>query len=375
MKKPITKPTDPHFCSGPCAKIPGWNLGLLSNAMVARSHRSKDGQAAIKLMLDKTKALLEIPEDYQIALVPGSATGAITTAMWNFLGSRDVDILAWDIFGKRWVNDLKSLNLNPHIYESPFGEMPDFSKVNPDHDLVFVWNATSTGATMGNLDWYTPGKGLTLCDATSAAFCVKLPWEKLDITCFSWQKGMGSEGGHGLIVISPNAMELLEHYTPKWPIPYIFNLKNSSGIRMDIFEGVTINTPSMLCLEDYFQSLAWAEKNGGLSFLTGRAQKNYNLIKDWTESRAWASHLVKTESYRSRANSCLQLLKNGSPINEDEVSKIAQVLAEENVAFDIKGFKGVPTNLRIWTGPTVEATNIQILLDWLDWIYAEQFGQ
>lgn len=365
------KPLDPHFCSGPCAKIPGWNLNLLSNAMVGRSHRSKDGQAAIKYMLDQTKSLLEIPLDYKIALIPGSATGAITAAMWNFLGEKETDILVWDVFGRRWANDVKSLNIAANVYEAPFGEMPDFSKVNSHNNLLFVWNATSTGASINNLDWYTSGESLTLCDATSAAFCVKLPWEKLDITCFSWQKGMGSEGGHGLIVLSPKAMAYLEQYTPKWPIPYIFNLKNSSGIRTEIFDGVTINTPSMLCLEDYLQSLSWAERNGGLPFLINRTQQNYNIIKQWIDTRSWVFPLVKSEQYRSRANSCVQLLRNGLAVNDEEILKITQVLASENVAFDIKGFKGTPANLRIWTGPTIEAQNIQVLLDWLDWAYTE----
>jgi phosphoserine aminotransferase len=371
MAKPTTKPSDPHFCSGPCAKIPGWEISLLSNALIGRSHRSKDGQAAIKYMLDKTKAILEIPNDHKIALIPGSATGAITAAMWNFLGEKETDILVWDVFGKRWANDVKSLNIAANVYEAPFGEMPDFSNVNPHNNLLFVWNATSTGASIDNFDWYIPGEGLTLCDATSSAFCVKLPWEKLDITCFSWQKGMGSEGGHGLIVLSPKAMAHLENYTPKWPIPYIFNLKNSLGIRTEIFDGVTINTPSMLCLEDYLQSLAWAERNGGLSFLINRTQQNYNIVKNWMERKTWASPLIKPEQYRSRANSCVQILRNGLSITEDEILKITQVLAGENVAFDIKGFKGTPANLRIWTGPTVEANNIQILLEWVDWAYHE----
>ncbi|MDP3936224.1 MAG: phosphoserine aminotransferase, partial [Alphaproteobacteria bacterium] len=214
MKQPDRKTSDPHFCSGPCAKIPGWDVGVLSHAMLGRSHRSKDGQAAIKSMLDKTRDILEIPQDYKIVLTPGSATGSITMAMWNFLGERPVDMLAWDVFGKRWVADVEGLNIPMNVYESAFGEMPELSRVHPDNDLLFVWNATSTGASIGDLDWYIPGQGLTICDATSAAFCVKLPWDKLDITCFSWQKGMGGEAAHGLIVLSPKAIAQLERYTP-----------------------------------------------------------------------------------------------------------------------------------------------------------------
>jgi phosphoserine aminotransferase len=371
MKQPDNKPLNPLFCSGPCAKIPTWNAGILSNAMVGRSHRSKDGQAAIKSMLDKTKSVLEIPSDYQIALTPGSATGSITMAMWNFLGARPIDMLVWDVFGKRWKNDVKNLNLTPNVYEAPFGEMPDVSNVNSDNDLMFVWNATSTGTTIANMDWYTPGDGLTICDATSSAFCVKLPWQKLDITCFSWQKGMGGEAAHGLIVLSPKAIERLKNYTPKWPIPYMLNLKNSSGIRTDLFEGVVINTPSMLCLEDYMQSLSWAEQNGGLDFLTSRTQKNYDTINSWMQSRPWTQALVKDEKYRSTVNSCIRILKNGTPIDDASILNIAQILSKENVAFDIKGFKGTPSNIRIWTGPTVETANIEILLDWLDWVHAE----
>lgn len=372
MKQPEKKPTDPRFCSGPCTKIPGWGVSYLQNAMLGRSHRSKDGQAAIKSMLDKTKSVLQIPEEYQIALVPGSATGAITMAMWNLLGERPVDVLAWDVFGKRWAADLKGLNIPLNVYDAPYGEIADVSKVNPNNDLVFVWNATSTGSSIGNIDWLSPGKGLTLCDATSAAFCVDLPWQKLDITCFSWQKGMGGEAAHGLIALSPKAINRLEQYTPKWFIPYMLNLKGSSGVRSELFDGVVINTPSMLCLEDYVQSLMWAEQNGGLSFLLNRTEQNYKAISDWVSSRrSWVRFLISDEKLRSKATSCIQLLKNSSPISEDEVLNITQVLAHENVAFDIKGYKRTPSNLRIWTGPTVETSNIKILLEWIDWAYTE----
>lgn len=370
MNKPTQKPKDPHFCSGPCTKIPGWELSKLHHALIGRSHRSKDGQAEIYDMLCETKNLLGIPQDYYIAMIPGSATGAITTAMWNFLGERPADVLAWDIFGKRWANDIKSLGVQMNLFEAPFGEMPNLGNVNPNNDLVFVWNATSTGSSIRDLDWFTPGDGLTLCDATSAAFCVNLPWGKLDLTCFSWQKGMGGEGGHGLLVISPKAMEHLKHYTPKWPIPYIFNLKNSAGgIRTEIFDGVPINTPSMLCLEDFKQSLLWAKRNGGLGFLTERCQQNQTAILRWVDQRPWASLIVKDHRYASLANSCIQIKKNEVAINDDQILQITQALAAENVAFDIKGFKGVPSNIRIWTGPTVETQNIETLLLWLDWAY------
>lgn len=371
MKQPDRKPLNPYFCSGPCAKIPGWSTNLLSNAMVGRSHRSKDGQAAIKLMLDQTRSVLEIPDNYEIALTPGSATGSITMAMWNFLGARPIDMLVWDVFGKRWANDVKNLNILLNVYEAPFGEMPDFSKIDPNNDLMFVWNATSTGTTIADLDWYTPGDGLTICDATSSAFCVNLPWEKLDVTCFSWQKGMGGEAAHGIIVLSPKAIERLKPYTPKWPVPYMLNLKNSSGVRTDLFEGVVINTPSMLCLEDYMQSLNWAQRNGGLTFLTNRTQKNYNAINAWMQHRPWTRPLVKQEKYRSTVNSCIRLLKNDQPIDDDAIINITQTLSKEKVAFDIKGFKGTPSNIRIWTGPTIETSNIEILLEWLDWVHAE----
>ncbi len=371
MKQPDKKPLNPFFCSGPCTKIPGWSASMLSDAMIGRSHRSKDGQAAIKSMLDKTKSVLEIPDDYQIALTPGSATGSITMAIWNFLGAKSIDMLVWDVFGKRWANDVKSLNLNPTIYEAPFGEIPDVSKVKSDNDLVFVWNATSTGATIADMDWYTPGDGLTICDATSSAFCVKLPWEKLDITCFSWQKGMGSEAAHGLIVLSSKAIERLKSYKPKWPVPYMLKLRNNDSIRTDLFEGVVINTPSMLCLEDYMQSLNWAKKNGGIDFLTKRTQENYDSINSWMRTRAWVQPLVREEKYRSTVNSCIRILKNGTPVNDQGIENITQILSKENVAFDIKGFKGTPSNIRIWTGPTIETVNIEILLDWLDWVHAE----
>lgn len=371
MKQPDKKPLNPSFCSGPCAKIPGWTPSILANAMLGRSHRSKDGQAAIKSMLDKTRSLLQIPSDYEIALTPGSATGSITMAMWNFLGSRPVDILVWDVFGKRWANDVKGLNISPNIYEAPFGEMPDVSSVKSENDLMFVWNATSTGTTIGDMDWYTPGDGLTICDATSSAYCVKLPWEKLDVTCFSWQKGMGGEAAHGIIVLSPKAIERIKTYTPKWPVPYMLNLKTATGIRTSLFEGDVINTPSMLCLEDYMQSINWAEQNGGLDFLTHRTQKNYDAVNDWMQARPWTQPLVKQEKYRSTVNSCIRILKDGTPIDDGGILNIVQVLAKENVAFDTKGFKGTPSNIRIWTGPTIETSNIEILLEWLDWVYAE----
>lgn len=371
MEKPTLKPNNPNFCSGPCAKTPEWKLGKLSNALLSRSHRSTDGESAIKAMLDKTRKVLEIPEDYKIALVPGSATGAITMAMWNFLGERPVDILVWDVFGQRWANDVASLNISTNLYESPIGEMPNTEKVNPDHDVLFVWNATSTGATVGNLDWHTPGTGLTICDATSAAFCVELPWEKLDITCFSWQKGMGGEAAHGLIALSPKAISRLENYTPKWPVPYIFKLKTPTGLRTDIYDGGTINTPSMLCLEDYMQSLNWAEKNGGLSFLISRTQQNYDTVRTWAEQRDWVLPLIKNPENRSTVNSCIQILKGGKPIDESEILKITQILANEKVAFDIKGFKGVPANLRVWNGPTIEKNDLLLLLNWIDWVYYE----
>ncbi len=371
MMQPEKKPSDPRFCSGPCAKIPGWDLNLLQKAMLGRSHRSKDGQAAIKLMLDKTKQILQIPDSYQVALVPGSATGAITMAMWNFLGSRPVDVLAWDAFGKRWANDLKNLNIPLNIYEAPYGEVSDVSNVSPQNDLLFVWNATSTGSSIGNIDWYVSGEGLTLCDATSAAFCSDLPWEKLDITCFSWQKAMGGEAAHGLIVLSPKALKRLDEYTPNWAVPYMLNLKGSAGIRRDIFEGVAINTPSMLCIEDFMHSLSWAENNGGLSYLLNRTEQNYNVVSDWVNNRPWTRFLIQEERFRSRATSCIQLLKNGAPIGDEQISNITQILAKENVAHDIRGYKGTPSNLRIWTGPTVESSNIKTLLDWLDWVWGE----
>lgn len=371
MKQPERKPSDPRFCSGPCTKIPGWDLSILKDAMLGRSHRAKDGQAAIKLMLETTNHVLQIPDDYEIGLVPGSATGAITMAMWNFLGSRPVDVLSWDVFGKRWAQDIKSLQIPVNVYDAPYGEISDVSKVSSNNDLVFVWNATSTGSTIGNIDWYAPGDGLTLCDATSAAFCADLPWEKLDITCFSWQKGMGGEAAHGLIVLSPKALKLLEKYTPSWPIPHMLSLKGTSGIQRGLFEGVVINTPSMLCLEDFMQSLKWAKHNGGLPFLLNRTEQNYQLVSEWVSNRPWVRFLINEEQYRSRATSCIQLLKNGIALNDDEILNITQVLARENVAFDIKGYSGTPSNIRIWTGPTVETTNIAILLEWLDWVYAE----
>jgi phosphoserine aminotransferase len=376
---PLHKPKNPLFCSGPCAKIPNWNPNLLKNAMISRSHRSPDGEAQINKMLEQTKRILEIPETHKIAMVPGSATGAITMAMWNFLGSRPLDIVAWDIFGHRWIEDVKTLKMEKPInaYTADWGEMPDMSKINPEHDFMFVWNATSTGSSIDNLSWYdySEESGLTICDATSAAFCVSLPWNKLDVTCFSWQKGLGGEGAHGLIVLSPKAQKLLETYTPAWGVPYLLTLRTPQGkIRSNIFEGKTINTPSMLCLFDAIQAMEWAEKNGGLSFLTERCRKNAEIVKKWVEkNNSWTRFIAKDIKHLSLANACIQIIHQGQALSEEDITILTKKLKDLGVAFDIKGFKGVPGNIRIWTGPTIEVEDIKTLLEWIEWAYLETF--
>lgn len=366
---PSQKPKNPLFCSGPCSKRPGWSTDSLKNAMISRSHRSPEGQDQIKYMLDLVRDVLEIPVGHKIALVPGSATGAITMAMMNFLGSRPVDILSWDVFGRRWAEDVKTMHMSHaiHHYDSEWGAFPDFSTVNSNHDLLFVWNATSTGSSIKDLNWYIPGEGLTICDATSAAFCEPLPWEKLDVTCFSWQKGLGGEAAHGIIVLSPKALQHLQTTSTPWGVPYFLSLKRGSGVRETLFDGDVINTPSMLCVWDAIQSLEWAKQNGGASFLYKRCERNSNIVKEWVDNHDFAHFLTKDEAFLSKANACIQIEKKGVLLTEAEIGIITKQLKELEVAYDIKGFKGVPGNIRVWTGPTIEASDVECLLEWIEW--------
>lgn len=374
MEKPLIKPRNPKFSSGPCAKNPTWSLSALSNAFISRGHRSVAGQQRIAEVLNKITTLLELPAGYKVFLTPGSATGAITIAMWNFLGQRPVDVLAWDVFGKRWAKDVAALPLAFSIHEVPFGADPDFSKVNKASDVLFVWGATSTGASVGDLAWLDSQKqeGLVVCDATSSAFGVALPWEKLDVTCFSWQKIMGSEAGHGVMVLSPKAITSIETYSPVWPVPYLLNLKPDGRLRSSLFEGDVINTPSMLCLEDFLQSLIWAEQSGGAKYLINRTETNYQTVQLWINNSSWAENLVSNPLYHSKTTACIRLKYDNEFLTDEQVLRLTRRLADEQVAFDIKGFKGVPSNIRIWTGPTIEPEDLSALLSWVDWAYNEK---
>lgn len=372
--KPLVKPGDPRFSSGPCLKPPSWSLNGLRGAFLSRSHRSKEGEQKILDVLTLAAEILDLPSDYKIVLTPGSATGAITMAVWNMLGPRSVDVLCWDVFGRRWASDVSKLPLDVNVYDLDLNSHNDFSFVNNASDILFVWGGTSTGSSIGDLSWLSPVnfEGLTICDATSAAFGVNLPWEKLDVTCFSWQKVMGGEAAHGLMVLSPKAIERLESYTPAWPIPYLLNLKKDNAVRTSLFSGDVINTPSMLCLEDFYQNLLWAKNRGGLDFLTSKVEENYGVVQSWVQKTSWAENLITNSHHHSKTAACIRFKYKGEYLTSAQLDKLVKVLASENVAFDISGFKGVLSNLRIWTGPTISSDNLKILLEWIEWAYNEK---
>ena len=373
--KPIQKPTRPLFSSGPCPKPQSWNAAALSNAFVGRSHRSKLGHQRLKSALRKTREILQLPEDYLVAIVPGSDTGAFELSMWSLLGQRGVDVLAFDSFGKDWLKDittyLKLSDVNCH--EAEYGELPDLTKVDCNRDVVFVWNGTTAGVKIPNSDWINDDRdGLTLCDATSAIFAMELPWEKLDVITYSWQKVLGGEAAHGMLILSPRAVQRIETYQPTWPIPKLFRLTKDGSLNKNIFDGATINTPSMLCVEDYIFSLDWARSVGGLQGLIQRTQANFALIKTWVEETQGIEFLAKDPLLCSSTSICLRITSQDF-INQTEdkqrklCKKICNLLEDEKVAYDINGYRNAPPGLRIWCGPTVEAEDIKNLLPWLDW--------
>lgn len=378
MQRPDARPRTPHFSSGPCAKRPGYSLDNLKNAFLGRSHRAKDGKARLKAAIDKTKALLGIPEDYLVGITPASDTGAFEMAMWSVLGARGVDAIAWESFGSGWISDiLKELKLEDvRKFTAPYGELPDLTQVSFTRDVVFTWNGTTSGVRSPDGDWIPDNReGLTLCDATSAAFAQDLPWTKLDITTFSWQKVLGGEAQHGIIILSPRAVERLESYSPAWPMPKIFRLVKKGKIDRDFFEGATINTPSMLCVEDYLDALNWAESIGGLKALFGRANGNAKALGDWVERTPWIANLAEKPSIRSNTSVCLKIVDPevvaASPETQAAIAKkIAALLDKEGVALDIGAYRDAPAGLRIWTGATVEQSDIEALTPWLDWAFA-----
>jgi phosphoserine aminotransferase len=379
MQKPAAKPSNPCFSSGPCPKRPGWSPAALGDALVGRSHRSKEGKARLKEAIDRTRAVLGVPADYRIAIVPASDTGAVEMALWSLLGPRPVDVLAWESFGSEWVSDVtESLCLpGTRVFEAPYGALPDLSVVDFQHDVVFVWNGTTSGVKLPNGDFIPDDRaGLTICDATSAAFAMQLPWPKLDVVTFSWQKVLGGEGAHGVIILGPRAAERLQTFVPDRPLPKIFRMAKKGKIDEALFEGATINTPSMICVEDYLDALRWAESLGGLSALCARSQRNLAVLEAWVARTDWIDFLAERADTRSNTSICLKLTAPwfaalDAKQQSAAVDKMAKLLDAEGVAFDINGYRSAPPGLRIWGGATVEAPDLEALLPWLDWAYAQ----
>jgi phosphoserine aminotransferase len=375
---PGVRPAVPHFSSGPCAKRPGWSLQALTDAVLGRSHRSKIGKAKLKRAIDLTREILEVPADYRIGIVPASDTGAMEMALWSLLGPRPVTMMAWESFGEGWVTDVaKQLKLKDvTTLKAAYGELPDLAKVDAASDVVFTWNGTTSGARVPNADWIAAKRqGLTICDATSAAFAQVLDWPKLDVVTFSWQKVLGGEAAHGMLILSPRAVERLTSYTPPWPLPKIFRLTNGGKLIEGIFEGETINTPSMLCVEDYLDTLQWAKSLGGLSALVARADANAKVIADWAARTPWIAFLAKEPAIRSNTSVCLKVvdpavLKLPAEAQAAFVKNIGSALEKEGVAYDIDAYRDAPPGLRIWCGATVEARDVEALTQWLDWAFA-----
>ena len=376
---PEKKPASPLFSSGPCAKRPGWTIENLKKAPLGRSHRAAVGKTRLKNAIDKTHALLSLPDDYRVGIVPGSDTGAVEMALWSLLGARGVDMLAWESFGSGWITDVtKQLKLNDvRKIEAPYGELPDLTQVDPARDVVFTWNGTTSGVKVPNGDWIADNRaGLTICDATSAAFAMDLPWEKLDVTTFSWQKVMGGEGAHGIIILSPRAVERLENYSPAWPLPKIFRMTKNGKLIEGIFKGATINTPSMLCVEDYLDTLNWGEEVGGLNGLIKRSEDNLAVLKAWVDHTDWVDFLAIDPATVSNTSVCLKISADWFQSLSDEdkaaaAKKLASLLDEQGVAYDIGAYRDAPAGLRIWAGSTIEAVDLKDLTPWLDWAYGE----
>ena len=381
-EKPKNKPACLNFSSGPCTKRPGWSVDVLKDALLGRSHRSSEGKLKLNKAIEDTKELLSIPSDYKVGIVPASDTGAIEMAMWNLLGARPVEVLSWEVFGKDWKIDieeqLKIRESNYHDVE--FGLLPDLSKVNFDNDVIFTWNGTTSGVRVPNADWIPDNrKGLTLCDATSAVFAQELDWNKLDATSFSWQKVLGGEAGHGMLILSPRAIEHLKKFTPSWPIPKIFRLTKNGKVIEGVFSGETLNTPSMLCVEDYLDVLSWVKSIGGSKGTIERVEKNFIIIDDWVKKNSWIEFLCLDRNNLSNTSVCLkfeqELAKEDEDVQRDFAKSIGKILEEENVAFDIVNHRNAPPGLRIWCGATVEAGDLVALLPWIDWAYFNLFNK
>jgi phosphoserine aminotransferase len=376
--RPARRPTNPCFSSGPCAKRPGWTPAVLKDAELGRSHRSKPGKARIDEAMDRSRALLGVPDDYRIGIVPASDTGAVEMALWSLLGPRGVDLLAWESFGSGWVTDVvKQLRLKDvRTFESGYGELPDLAQVDWSRDVIFTWNGTTSGVRVPNGDWIAADReGLAICDATSAAFAMKLPWDKLDVVTYSWQKVMGGEAQHGVLILSPRAIERINSYDPPWPMPKIFRMKSGGKFSEGIFKGNTINTPSMLCVEDALDGLKWGEQVGGANALIARSEGNLAAIAGWVERTPWIGFLAEDPAIRSCTSVCLKITDPwfaGLPEDKQAAvpKKMEALLEAENAAYDINGYRDAPPGLRIWAGATVETADLEALFPWLDWAFA-----
>ena len=377
--KPDLRPLNPNFSSGPCAKRPGWALDALGDALLGRSHRSKPGLARLQAVIERSKAVLGVPADYLCGIVPASDTGAIEMALWSLLGARPVDMFAWESFGKEWVTDVqKQLQLKAcRTFIADYGALPDLSQANWEHDVVFTWNGTTSGVRVPNGDWIAADRtGLAICDATSAVFAMPMPWDKLDVVTWSWQKVLGGEGAHGMLVLSPRAVARLESYKPAWPLPKIFRMTKGGKVDLSIFQGSTINTPSMLCVEDALDSLIWAEQIGGLKGLLARSQANLDTLAAWVERTAWVDFLAERPEIRSNTSICLKIVDPAytalsSEEQANRAKQLANLLDKAGVAYDIGSYRDAPPGLRIWGGATVESSDLAALTGWLDWAYAE----
>ena len=369
MSRPTRKPQIPNFSSGPCAKRPGYDVARLDLSALGRSHRSSLGKQLLGAACSETARILGLPAGYRVGIVPASDTGAVEMVLWSMLGARGVDMLAWESFGAGWVTDVvKQLKLKDVTrHEADYGELPDLGKVNFDHDVVFTWNGTTSGVRVPHGDWIPDERaGLTICDATSAVFAMELPWHKLDVVTYSWQKVLGGEGAHGMLILSPRAVERLESYSPPWPLPKIFRMTSGGKLSEGIFQGDTINTPSMLCVADYLDALAWCERVGGVPGTIARSTANLKLIEDFVASHPWISFLARRPETRSNTSVCLSL-----DLPAEQVKALVKLLEKEGVAYDIGSYKDAPPGIRIWCGATVETADVQALLPWLAWAYEQ----
>jgi phosphoserine aminotransferase len=380
--RPAVRPARPFFSSGPCAKRPGWTPEVLKDACLGRSHRSKLGKGKLQEAITRTRKVLGVPADYRIGIVAGSDTGAVEMALWSLLGPRPVDVLAWESFGEDWVTDIvKQLKLkDTRVLKAPYGDLPDLSKTDPGHDIVFLWNGTTSGVRVPDGEWIAAGRqGLAICDATSAVFAMEIPWEKLDVVTFSWQKVLGGEAAHGVLILSPRAVERLESYTPPWPLPKTFRMTKDTKLVEGIFEGDTINTPSMLCVEDYIDALKWAESVGGLKGLIARSNANLAALDEWVKRTDWVDFLAADPKTRSNTSVCLKIVDpwfTALPAEgkAEAAKKLAALIEKEAVAYDAAGYRAAPPGLRIWCGATVDTADIKHLTPWLDWAYAQVKG-